>query len=393
MVYKNKNNSIIDLGPKDGKVLSFGELLLRMCPDGDGEWLQQNNLPFFVGGAEANVATALALWGIPSAYLSVLPDNLMTRQIADYLQQKKIDTSRIVWQGQRMGLYFLPKGKDLKNAGVIYDRDHSAFSSLTTGTIDWDRVLDGVSWLHFSAISPALNARVAAVCEEALQAAAKKNITISVDLNYRAKLWQYGATPLEVMPGLVKYCDVIMGNLWAAEKMLGIPVDGTIHEGSTKEDYLQQALLTSEKTLEKFPRARIIANTFRFDRVMDTTTEDKADSPGDKGPYRLGDTTRTHVASGIHYYTALFADKRLYASTEHFADNIVDKVGSGDCYMAGLIYGLYKTLTLAETLEFATAAAFQKLFIASDATTSTIAEIEEYLKSAKAARKAHNEEH
>jgi|SRR5882724_1919632 len=359
---------MIDLGPGGKKVLSFGELLLRICPDGDGDWLLQNNLPFYVGGAEANVATALALWGIPSAYLSVLPDNVMTRQIEEYLQQKNIDTSRMIWQGQRMGLYFLPKGKDLKNAGVIYDREHSAFSSLSPGAIDWDRILEDVSWLHFSAISPALNARVAMVCEEALQAAAGKGITISVDLNYRAKLWQYGKSPMAVMPRLVKYCDVIMGNLWAAEKMLGIPVDATIREGSTKEDYLQQALLSSERIIEQFPQAKVIANTFRFDRASGA-------GPG-----------------GIHYYTALFADKRLYASTEHFADNIVDKVGSGDCYMAGLIYGLYRERAVQETMEFATAAAFQKLFIASDATSNTVEEIEGFLASEKAARKALKEE-
>lgn len=333
------------------KVLSFGELLLRICPDTEGEWLKENNLPFYVGGAEANVATALAIWGIPSAYLTVLPDNLMTRQIVSYLQKKNIDTSRVVYRGQRQGIYFLPQGKDLKNAGVIYDRDYSSFSDLLPGTIDWDQALEDVSWFHFSAISPALNSRVAAVCEEALQAAAVRNITISVDLNYRAKLWQYGVSPVEVMPGLVQYCDVIMGNLWSAEKMLGIPVDATINENSRKQDYLQQALLTCERMSGQFPKAQIIANTFRFDQ----------------GP------------AGIYYYTALFADKRLYTSAEHFADKIVDKVGSGDCYMAGLIYGLYRQQPLQEIIEFATAAAFQKLFIPSDATDKATEEIEKFI--------------
>ena len=371
-MYKNKNHSK-ELTPGGKKVLSFGELLLRICPDGDGEWLRQNNLPFYVGGAEANVATALALWGIPSAYCTALPDNMMTRQIAGYLEQKGIDGSRLIWQGQRMGLYFLPKGKDLKNAGVIYDRDHSAFAALTPGTIDWDQVLADVSWLHFSAISPALNARVAAVCEEALLAATAKDITVSVDLNYRAKLWQYGKSPLEVMPGLVKYCDLIMGNLWASEKMLGIPVDPTIHAGSSKEDYLQQALLSSERIKEKFPRANIVANTFRFDRGNGGAAG--SGGVGGNGAAGMGGAGDM----GIHYYTALHGDKNLYVSREHFADRIVDKVGSGDCYMAGLIYGLYRGVGYQETIEFATAAAFQKLFIASDATESTAEEIEKFL--------------
>ena len=334
-----------------GKVLSFGELLLRICPDTDGGWLQNNTLPFYVGGAEANVATALGTWGIPAAYFTALPENLMSRQVTGYLAQRKIDISRILYQGQRLGLYFLPQGKDLKNAGVIYDRDHSSFAELQPGHIDWDAVLQDVSWLHFSAISPALNSRVAVICEEALKAAAAKNITISLDLNYRPKLWQYGAAPVSVMPGLAQYCDVIMGNLWAADKMLGIPVDATISESSTKEDYLRHAGQTSEQIKKLFPKVGIVANTFRFDKGV----------------------------GGIQYYTTLWSDKKLYQSTEYTADKIVDKVGSGDCFMAGLIYGTYKGVSLQDTLEFATAAAFQKLFITSDATDQKADEIEKFI--------------
>lgn len=333
------------------KVLSFGELLLRICPDTEGGWLQSNTLPFYVGGAEANVATALAIWGIPSAYFTVAPDNLLARQVTGYLQGKNIDISRILYQGQRLGLYFLPQGKDLKNAGVIYDREHSSFSDLHPGSIDWDIVLSDVSWLHFSAISPALNSRVAAVCEEAVKAAAARNIFISLDLNYRPKLWQYGVPPVAVMPGLAEHCDLIMGNLWAAEKMLGIPVDASISPDSAKTDYLRHAEQTSERIQQQFPKAKLVANTFRFDQG----------------------------ASGIQYYTTVWAEKKLYHSTEYSADKIVDKVGSGDCYMAGLIYGLYKGLPLQQTLEFATAAAFQKLFITSDATDQPAEAIQKFM--------------
>lgn len=332
------------------KVLSFGELLLRICPDGDGEWLTANSLPFYVGGAEANVATALALWGTPSAYFSALPDNLLCRQLAAYLEEKGVDTSRMLFQGERLGLYFLPKGKDLKNASVIYDRAYSSFAALKPGTIDWDAVLADVGWLHFSAISPALSKQLAQVCLELLQAAAQKSITISVDLNYRAKLWQYGVSPVEVMPELVQYCDLVMGNLWAAEKMLGIPVDeALIGSGAGVTDpaagYLQHARLTSERILEKFPRVKYVANTFRFDK-----------EGFDKG------------VGGIQYYTALYTGGRLYNSREYVSEKILDKVGSGDCFMAGLIQGLYGGQGVQETLEFATAAAYQKLFIPSDAT-------------------------
>jgi 2-dehydro-3-deoxygluconokinase len=333
------------------KVLSFGELLLRICPDVEGNWLEENSLPFYVGGAEANVATALALWGIPSAYLTALPDNLIARQLAGYLEERGVDTSRVVFRGERVGLYYLPKGKDVKNAGVIYDRQHSAFSALRPGTIDWDSVLDGVGWLNFSAISPALSQLVAEVCEEGLKAARERGITISVDLNYRAKLWQYGVAPTAVMPGLVEYCDVVMGNLWAAEKMLGIPVDAGLVEGGTRADFLEHARRSSEKIIGRFPQVKKVAKTFRFDR-------------GEKG---------------VTYYTSLYCEGKLYASREYSSDSIVDKVGSGDCYMAGLIRGLYLRQSVAEMVEFATAAAFYKLFIPSDATDQPAEDIEKII--------------
>ncbi len=336
------------------KVLCFGELLLRICPDEGGEWLTDNTLPFHTGGAEANVASALALWGIPSGYCTALPDHSVARSLIGYLQSRGIDTSAVSWQGDRLGLYYLTRGKDLKNAGVIYDRNGSSFAGLIPGTLDWDEILAETVRLHFSAISPALNSRVAAVCLEAVQAAVTKGIRVSVDLNYRARLWQYGRQPLDVMPELVSYCDLVMGNCWAAEKMLGIPLGPAIHEKSSKEEYLEQARLTSEKIQELFPRAAAIANTFRFD----------------EGP------------SGIRYFTTLYAGGGLHVSTEYHAEKIVDKVGSGDCFMAGLLYGFYNELSLPATLEFATAAAFQKLFVAGDATDKTVSQVRAAVKNA-----------
>jgi 2-dehydro-3-deoxygluconokinase len=333
-----------------GKVLSFGELLLRICPDGDGEWLAENKLPFYVGGAELNVATALALWDIPSAYFTALPDNFMSEQIIGYMDARQIDTSKIHHGGDRIGLYYLPKGKDLKNAGVIYDRANSAFAMLQTGTIDWDSVLDGVSWFHFSAICPALNQAAADVCLEAVKAASSKGITISIDLNFRAKLWQYGKQPSEIVPQLAEYCDLIMGNIWAAEKMLAIPVPVGIVEADDKNTYLEQAKKTSEEIIKQYPKCKWVANTFRFD-----------------------------YKKGIRYYTALYTDNELLVSKEYVSEKILDKVGSGDCFMAGLIYGFYKNNNPLATLNFATAAAYNKLYIPSDATTATVADVKNTL--------------
>ncbi len=333
-----------------GKILSFGELLLRICPDTDGNWLKENTLPFYVGGAELNVATALALWDLPSAYFTALPENMLSEHIVHYLRLKNVDTSNILYQGDRIGTYYLPKGKDLKNAGVIYDRNYSSFAGLQPKTIDWDAVFTDVSWFHFSAICPAINQNIAAVCEEALQAASERNIFISLDLNYRAKLWKYGKQPIDIMPNLAKYCDLIMGNVWAANQMLGTDVDENIHKIGTKENYLNHAVKTSEAIIKNYPKCKYVANTFRF-----------------------GDPE-------IEYYTTVFTDGKLEVSQEYSSAHIVDKVGSGDCFMAGLIYGLYKKQPVKEALEFATAAAYGKLFIESDATTMSVEEVKRTIK-------------
>jgi len=329
-----------------GTVLSFGELLLRISPDEGGDYLKENLLPFYIAGAELNVSTALALWGIPSKYITALPDNGMSKQIVHYLEQQNIDMSPVMYQGNRLGLYFLTKGKDLKNDALIYDRANSAFSELKPGMIDWDKHFEGVSWFHFSAICPAINQNIADVCQEALEAASKKKITISVDLNYRSKLWQYGKTPQQIMPGLVQYCDLVMGNVWAAEMMLGIPIIPDIHESGQKSIYLKEALKTSEEIIHRYPKCKATANTFRFD-----------------------------AKKKIQYYAALYSGGQLYSSNEFTTSQITNKVGSGDCFMAGLIYGFYNGFDTKKTVEFATIAAFEKLFIESDATNKTADEL------------------
>ncbi|MDO3640878.1 sugar kinase [Mucilaginibacter sp. L3T2-6] len=334
-----------------GKILSFGELLLRITPDAGGRWLNENQLPFYVGGAELNVATALALWELPSRYFTALPNNSLSVQIIKYLSAKGIDTSPVSFGDGRLGLYFLTSGQDLKHDALVYDRSDSAFSNLKPGMIDWDEVLEGVTWFHFSAICPAINQNVANVCEEVLRAASAKGITISVDLNYRSKLWKYGKSPREVMPDLTKYCDLIMGNVWAAETMLGIPVAPNIHESGQQSIYLKEALHSSENIMLQFPKCKAVANTFRFD-----------------------------ASSEINYYTTLYTGGKFYNSRTWQTTSVIDKVGSGDCFMAGIIYGFYRGWEPAETLEFATAAAFEQLFVKSDATDKTVADIQSKLR-------------
>lgn len=322
------------------KVLCFGELLLRISPaPQDNADSEKHPFYLYMGGAEANAATALAGWNVPVKYCTVLPDNFMAQHVVDYLEYKGIFTSSILMAGDRIGVYYLERGADLKGS-VVYDRAGSSFSQLKRGMIDWDKVLRDVSWFNFTAISPALTADVADVCLEALEAASRKNITISVDLNYRSRLWKYGKQPVEVMPKLLAYCDVVMGNIWSANSLLGTAVDEHIHAKQSKQVYLDHARATSQQIIKMFPKIKTVANTFRFDGEADHT----------------------------HYYTTLYTGDQLYHSPEFNCGGVVDRSGSGDCFMAGLIYGFYNQHSPQEILNYATAAAFGKLQEQGDAT-------------------------
>jgi 2-dehydro-3-deoxygluconokinase len=328
------------------RVLSFGELLLRLSPRLKGEWIKDNTMSVFVGGSELNVAIALSHFAVPVSYCSAIPDHYLSKEIIASLKDKGINTDAIRFSGNRIGTYYLPQGTDLKNTGVIYDRMHSSFWDLKPREIDWNSALEDISWFHFSAITPALNENLAAVSREAVEAAAKKGITVSVDLNYRDKLWKYGKSPLETMPGLVEYCNVVMGNIWAEEKMLGTVLPDEIKD--ERDAYLDLSQKSSEQIMKTFPNCKTVANTFRFD----------------KGE-----------GAGLKYYATLFTDNKLFISNEHVTDKVLDRVGSGDTFMAGLIYGYHNKLQAQEIINFAAAAAFNKLFIVGDASTASAGDI------------------
>ena len=330
-------------------VLCFGELLLRFVPDDAAEWLKNNMLDVYVGGAEMNVASALSKWKVPVSYCTAVPENFLSAQLIKKIKQQNIDTSGIIYNGDKLGSYYLLKGKDIQHAEVIYDRFHSSFSTLQPGIIDWDKTLNGIRWFHFSAIAPALSESAAAICEEALEACARKNIFVSVDLNYRPKLWQYKKHASEIMPKLVECCDLVMGNIWSVETMLNIKVQENIHDINTKENYLQQAKKTSEEIIKHFKKCKIVANTFRLDKT------------------------------NLEYYASVFTNNIFYTSSTYKTDKIIDRVGSGDCFMAGLIYGIYNHLPYQQVINFATGAAFQKLFIKGDSTDKSVEEVKTFI--------------
>ena len=331
------------------KVLTFGEILLRSAPDDPGNWLRQNAMPVYVGGAEANVAAALSLWGIPVSYCTAVPENVYARQILTYLNDLGIDTSPVIFKGGRMGTYILNSGSDLKHAGVIYDRSGSAFSSLEPSDLNWDALFEDVCWFHFSAINPAINRLLADISLEAAWQARSRNIPVSIDLNYRSKLWQYGKMPSEVMPAIVDQADYLMGNIWAADTMLNVPLYQELIASSRRESYLHHAGLTSTLLKKRYPRLKWIANTFRFAERR-----------------------------GLKYYTTLFTEGQLVTSPVYFAEKVPEQVGSGDCFMAGLIYGSIKNQDGQSILDSATSAAFSKLFVVGDMTTTSISNSEKF---------------
>ncbi|MGL6269920.1 MAG: PfkB family carbohydrate kinase, partial [Chitinophagaceae bacterium] len=243
-----------------------------------------------------------------------------------------------------IGVYFLQQGADLKKVDVIYDRANSSFSELRTGMINWDEVLNDCSWFHFSAISPALSEATVALCKEALQAASAKGLTISIDLNYRSKLWQYGKKPEEMMPALLQYCDAVMGNLWAAESLLGISSDISTSTGKSNEDLIAGAVESMTILQKNYPKVKTVAYTFRLEE---------------------------------QYFAAMLHNKEIYQSKVLLQTNIVDRVGSGDCFMAGLIYGILNHKQPEEIINFSGAAAVGKMREKGDSTNQSIDDIKQ----------------
>jgi 2-dehydro-3-deoxygluconokinase len=330
------------------KVFCFGELLLRMSPELNGKWINDASIPFYIGGAELNVATALAKWDIPVKYCTAIPDNNLTAEILKELSQKNIDVSSVLLGGERLGMYFLPQGLDLKNAGVIYDRANSSFWNINPGMLDWDSILADCNWLHLSAVSPALNPNTAAVCAEAIQVARKKGLIISVDLNYRSKLWQYVTPPPAIMVPMVEQCDVVMGNIWSAQQLLGIDSPVQESKGLSKEELVTAGEVSMQLLQQRFPRVKQIAYTFRLEE---------------------------------EYFGVLHQDGITTISSSYPLEDVVDKVGSGDCFMAALIYGIVNHSSAEDIVNRAVLAAVGKMKEKGDATQQRMIDIEQKMKS------------
>lgn len=327
-------------------IVSFGEIMLRLSPPSFMRFTQARSFDIIYGGGEANVAVSLANFGIPVDFVTRIPKNDIGDACIQFLRQYNVNTDKIVRGGNRLGIYYLETGASARPSKVIYDRANSAISTAEPTMFDWNLIFEGASWFHLTGITPAISQNLSDICLEAVKVAKEKGLTVSCDLNYRSKLWKYGKEPLDVMPELLKYCDIAIGNEEDAEKVLGIKAPNTdINSG---EINAQNYKYVVEEVVQSFPNIKYIAITLR------------------------GSISASH-----NTWTAVLYDgKMLYVAPKYDITHIVDRVGGGDSFMGGLIYGFLKyQKDLQQVLNFAVAASCLKHTIFGDFNLVSVNEV------------------
>lgn len=332
------------------KVITFGEIMLRLATPDFLRFGQATEFEASYAGGEANVAVSLANYGIDTSFVSAVPKNDIGDAAISSLKAMSVGTSDIIRSGDRLGIYFLESGAVSRGSKVIYDRANSSFAKLKKGAVDWNKVFEGATWFHWTGITPSVSEGAADVCLEACEAAAKKGITISTDLNYRNKLWKWGKTAGEVMEKLVAHCEVILGNEEDAEMVFGIKPQGV----DVKSGHVEGAAYESvgKQLMAKFPKAKKVIITLR------------------------GSISASHNTwSGV-----LWDGKKLLEAPTYQITHIVDRVGGGDSFMGGLIYGLIKyPADDQKALNFAVAASCLKHTIKGDFNRVTVDEVEKLM--------------
>ena len=333
------------------KVLTFGEIMLRLSTPGFERFSQARQFEARFGGGEANVAVSLANFGLKTEFVTSLPENDLGRSVIMELKKYGVGTNHIIYGGDRLGIYFLETGSVSRPSKVIYDRANSSIAGIKPGIIDWDAVFNDAKWFHWTGITPAVSEGAALVCGEAIDAAKMKGITVSCDLNFRKNLWKWGKTANEIMPDLVKQCDIILGNEEDAEKVFGIKPDGTDVSGGHISASKYQSVCIKLK--QKFSEAKKIIITLR------------------------GSINADHNSwSGV-----LFDGEKLFEAPEYQITHIIDRVGGGDSFMAGIIYGMLNYPgDDQKTLNFAVAASCLKHTIQGDFNLVSVSEAEQLMK-------------
>ncbi|MDD2515374.1 MAG: sugar kinase [Proteiniphilum sp.] len=334
------------------KVVTFGEIMLRLATPGYQRFIQSNSLGATFGGGEANVAVSLANYGIPVEFVTRLPQNEIADWCISDLRKYNVGTREILRGGERVGIYFLETGAVARPSKVVYDRAHSSIASVEKGMFNWREILKDATWFHWTGITPALSQGAADACLEAIQTANEMGVTVSCDLNYRKNLWKYGKKASEIMPALVEGCDVILGNEEDAEKVFGIKPEGFEVEHTGGEVDAAEFESVCKQLMQRFPRAKKVIITLR------------------------GSINANHNTWG----GCLYSDK-LYQSRRYDITHIVDRVGGGDSFMGGLIYGLltYKDDDQ-QALDFAVAASCLKHTVYGDFNLVTAPEVETLMK-------------
>jgi len=331
------------------RIVTFGEIMLRLKPPSSERFFQSPLLEATFGGGEANVAVSLANFAEDVAFVTALPDNPIGNSCIEYLCGKGVDTTKILRNGERIGIYFLEEGANQRPSKVIYDRAHSAFASAEPEKLNWDKIFEGAFWFRITGITPAISQNSDDISLNAVRIAKEKGLTISCDYNYRSKLWKYGRRASEVMTDIVRYVDVGIANEEDCQRCLGI----TVKEGDWKQDVEAGSLdpnkyqALCEKVLDAFPNLSHQAITLR----------------------------ESYSASHNGWSACLHNRKDFYLSAHYDITHIVDRVGAGDAFAAGLIYGMIHGMGDEESLEFAVAASCLKHSIPGDANLVTADEV------------------
>jgi 2-dehydro-3-deoxygluconokinase len=330
------------------KFMTFGEIMLRLKAPGQECFFQSPMLEATFGGGEANVAVSLANYGQDAAFLSVLPDNAIGDECVKELRRFGVDTSRILRGEGRMGIYYLESGANQRPSKVVYDRAWSSIAQAKPGSIDWDKALAGVDWFHITGITPAISETAMELSLESVKEAKKRNITVSCDLNYRKNLWKYGKKAAEVMRELANYVDVAIANEEDVQKSLEITTDVVVESGEL--DRAKYKAL-GDKVLATYPNMKMIAITLR----------------------------ESHSADWNGWAACLNDGKDFYVSKKYEIRDIVDRVGGGDSFAGGLLYGLNAYEDKQQALEFAVAASCLKHSILGDFNRVGVSDVEKLM--------------
>jgi 2-dehydro-3-deoxygluconokinase len=333
------------------KVVTFGEIMLRLAPAGFRRFSQASSFEVIYGGGESNVAVSLAQYGIPVEFVSRIPENDIGECALMEMRKRNVGVNHVIRGGERLGIYFLELGAVSRGSKVVYDRAHSGMATIERGMINWEEVFADTQWFHWTGITPAISQGAADACLEAIQTANRMGVTVSTDLNYRKNLWQYGKKPEDIMPELVAGCDIILGNEEDAEKHFHIHPEGVdVTQGESVE--AKAYISVCQQLMERFPRAQKTIITLR------------------------GSISASHNSwSGV-----LYDGTTLFEAPTYQITHIVDRVGGGDSFMGGLIYGLlHYPEDDQKALNFAVAASALKHTIYGDANLVTISEVEKLM--------------